>query len=65
MKILEMRELSPDEIRDRREELLRELINLRAQQKMRQLESPIRIRDVRRKIARLLTVLREKELVNA
>ncbi|MBU0566787.1 50S ribosomal protein L29 [bacterium] len=65
MKILEMRELSSDEIRDRREELLRELINLRAQQRMGQLESPIRLRDVRRRIARLLTVLREKELVNA
>lgn len=65
MKISEIREMPSDEAKNKYDELIRELINLRAQQRMGQLESPIRIRDVRRTIARLLTVLQEKELANA
>lgn len=65
MKTSEIRELSLGEIKNKQGELLRELINLRSQQGIGQLASPIRIRDVRRTIARLLTILREKELANA
>ena len=56
-----MREMSPDEIRLRLGELREELFNLRFRNSMRQLDNPLKIREGRREIARLLTVLREKE----
>ena len=56
-----MRDLTPDEIRLRLTELREELFNLRFRNSMRQLDSPLKIRQGRREIARLLTVLGEKE----
>jgi large subunit ribosomal protein L29 len=56
-----MREMTPDEIRLRLSELREELFNLRFRNSMRQLDNPLKIRAGRREIARLLTVLREKE----
>ena len=56
-----MREMSPDEIRLRLSELREELFNLRFRNSMRQLDNPLKIRAGRREIAKLLTVLREKE----
>ena len=60
-----MREMTPDEIRLRLSELREELFNLRFRNSMRQLDNPLKIREGRREIARLLTVLREKEGVKA
>jgi len=56
-----MREMNPDEIRQRLTELREELFNLRFRNSMRQLDNPLKIRAGRREIAKLLTVLREKE----
>lgn len=56
-----MRDKTADEIRQRLAELREELFNLRFRNSMRQLDSPLKIRQGRREIARLLTVLREKE----
>jgi len=56
-----MREMTPDEIRQRVVELREELFNLRFRNSMRQLDNPLKIREARREMARLLTVLREKE----
>jgi large subunit ribosomal protein L29 len=56
-----IRDKTPDEIRQRLTELREELFNLRFRNSMRQLDSPLKIRAGRREIARLLTVLREKE----
>ena len=56
-----MREMTPDEIRQRLNELREELFNLRFRNSMRQLDNPLKIRAGRREIAKLLTVLREKE----
>ena len=56
-----MREMSPDEIRTRLQELREELFNLRFRNAMKQLDNPLKIREGRREMARLLTVLREKE----
>ena len=56
-----MREMTPDEIRLRLSELREELFNLRFRNSMRQLDNPLKIREGRREIARLLTVLHEKE----
>ncbi len=58
-----MRELSVDEIRTRLGELREELFNLRFRNAMKQLDNPLKIRESRREMARLLTVLREKEQV--
>ena len=60
-KATSMREMSPDEIRLRLNELREELFNLRFRNSMRQLDNPLKIRAGRREIARLLTVLGEKE----
>lgn len=58
-----MREMAPDEIRTRIQELREELFNLRFRNAMKQLDNPLKIREGRREMARLLTVLREKEQV--
>jgi large subunit ribosomal protein L29 len=56
-----MRDQSPDEIRLRIAELTEELFNLRFRNSMKQLDNPLKIRAGRREIARLKTVLGEKE----
>jgi large subunit ribosomal protein L29 len=58
-----MRDMSPDEIRTRLQELREELFHLRFRNAMKQLDNPLKIREGRREMARLLTVLREKEQV--
>lgn len=62
MKAAELRDLSGDEIRTRAKELQEELFNLRFQLATGQIENVGRIRTVRRDIARLKTILREREL---
>ncbi|RME06346.1 MAG: 50S ribosomal protein L29 [Anaerolineae bacterium] len=65
MKAAELRELSTEEIRERLDEAREELMNLRFQQSTGELVDTSRIRIVRRDIARMLTVLRERELAAA
>ena len=60
-KAASMREMTPDEIRLRLTEVREEMFNLRFRNSMRQLDNPLKIREGRREIARLLTVLCEKE----
>ena len=62
MKISEIRELSNEEINAQLKESKEELFNLRFQQATGNLEKPSRIRDLRHTVARLKTVLREREL---
>ena len=56
-----MRDMSVEEIRTRVAELREELFNLRFRNSMKQLDNPLKIRAGRREMARLLTVLSEKE----
>jgi large subunit ribosomal protein L29 len=56
-----MREMSVDEIRERVTELRAELFNLRFRNSMKQLDNPLKIREGRRELARLITVLNQKE----
>ncbi len=56
-----MRDLSVDEIHARLGELREEVFNLRFRNSMKQLDNPLRIRESRREMARLLTVLADKE----
>ncbi len=62
MKIDEIVQLPEAEIRQRLEDAKEELQNLKFQHATHQLDNPLRIRTVRRDIARLKTVLREIEL---
>jgi large subunit ribosomal protein L29 len=56
-----IRDMSIDEITQRVSELREELFNLRFRNTMRQLDNPLKIRESRREMARLLTILREKQ----
>ena len=58
----ELRELTDDELTDKLRESKEELFNLRFQSATGQLESHGRLRAVKRDIARIYTVLREREL---
>ncbi|MBI2369939.1 MAG: 50S ribosomal protein L29 [Deltaproteobacteria bacterium] len=56
----ELRDLGLEELRQKERELQRELFNLRFQHRTNQLESPARLRLVRRDVARVKTLLRER-----
>ena len=62
MKAGTLREMSVEELHAKVEELQEEGFNLRFQHKMGQLSNPIRLRQVRREIAQVNTVLRENDL---
>lgn len=64
MKAAELRELSDEELRSKLRELQEELFNLRFQLATGQIENVGRIRTVRRDIARLKTIQRQRELVS-
>jgi large subunit ribosomal protein L29 len=61
MKAVELRQLSVDELKKRLADEQESLANLRFQLATSQLESPIMVRTVRRTIAKIRTVLIEKE----
>ena len=56
----EMRDLSQEELTAKAAELKKELFNLRFQQAMGQIENPMRLRTLRKDIAKTKTILREK-----
>jgi large subunit ribosomal protein L29 len=60
MKVSEMRELDAEELRRQVAESRRELFNLRFQNATGQLDNTGQLREVRKNIARLLTVLNEE-----
>ena len=60
MKASELRELDPDTLQSKVKELDDQLFRMRIQKSMGQLEAPGKIRNVRRELARVQTVLREK-----
>jgi large subunit ribosomal protein L29 len=60
MKITEIRELSTDELQTKARDLNQEIFNLRMQQATGQLEKPSQIRQLRRDVARVETVLSER-----
>jgi large subunit ribosomal protein L29 len=60
MKAAELRDLAADELGVKERELTDQLFRMRIQKSMGQLESPEKIRTVRRDLARVKTVLRQK-----
>ena len=62
MKANEIRKLSTEEINKKIDECKEELFNLRMKQATGTLEKPSRIRDLRKLVARLKTILKEREI---
>ena len=65
MKAEEIRELSDEEIRSRIAELQEERFRLRFRSATEVVDQPLRFRTIRRDIARLMTILRERQLAAA
>jgi large subunit ribosomal protein L29 len=62
MKASEIRDLNKDDLEKKIKELKEELFNLRFQHAINQLDNPMRLKSVKKDIARTMTVLREIEL---
>ncbi|MBR2667640.1 MAG: 50S ribosomal protein L29 [Oscillospiraceae bacterium] len=62
MKTAEIRKLSAAELEKRVTDLKKDLFQLRLQHATNQLENPLKIAEVKRDIARIKTIMREKEL---
>lgn len=62
MKVKKIRELTDEELNKKVADYKDELFNLRFQLATGQLDNPMRIRDVRKNIARCKTVLRQREI---
>jgi large subunit ribosomal protein L29 len=62
MKSTELRKLNDADLSKKLDELKAELFNLRFQHAINQLDNPLRIKDVKRDIARVLTEIRAREL---
>ncbi|GAB6099855.1 50S ribosomal protein L29 [Halanaerocella petrolearia] len=62
MKAKELRKLTDEELEQKLDELKEELFNLRFQNATMQLDNPSRIKDVKRTIARVKTIVNEREL---
>ena len=60
MKAIEFRKMSAEELEAKLKELKSELFNLRFQHAINQLDNPHKIADVKKDIARVMTILREK-----
>ena len=65
MKAIEIRKMSVEELNVKLEELRKDLFNLRLQHAVNQLDNPMRIVAVKKDIARVKTIIREKELNSA
>lgn len=62
MKKEQLRELSVEELKTKLQDNTEAMENLRFQKAMQQLENPLKIREIKREIAQIKTVLREYEL---
>ena len=62
MKAAKVREMGQDELQAKERELREQLFKLRVQQSIGQLDNKIKLRETRREIARVKTVIREKQV---
>jgi large subunit ribosomal protein L29 len=62
MKASKLRELSPEEKLRKANDLKEELFNLRFQHEIGQLENPQKMKQIKREIARVKTIIKESEL---
>jgi large subunit ribosomal protein L29 len=62
MKSHEMREMTSEELQQLHDGLIDELVNIRIKLAAKQLDNPLRVRGLRKEIARSKSILREKEM---
>ena len=62
MKMEELRKLSTEELNNKIKETKEELFNLRFQQATGNLEKPVRLRELRKQVAKMKTIIGEREL---
>ena len=65
MELKKMREMTEVELNSELGKMKKELFNLRFQHVTGQLENPVKMRELKRDIARVKTIIREKELAKA
>ena len=61
MKSDEMREMTLDELKTHHDSLIDSLVTLRMKLKMRQLDNPVQVRNIKREVARAKTIMHEKQ----
>lgn len=64
MKVEEIRKLSNEELNEKITEAKKELFELRLKQSTGQLEKPSRIKELRKAVARMKTIIRERKLTD-
>jgi len=62
LKVQALREMTREELRQKRTELLEEQFNLRMRKSLKSLDNPLRLRQIRREIAKIMTVLNEDRI---
>jgi large subunit ribosomal protein L29 len=62
MKVTEIREMSVDELHTREKDLDDQIFRLRIQKSMGQLEAPAKVRELRKDLAKIKTILSEKQV---
>lgn len=62
MKVKEIRELNQQELQNEMKELKSELFKLRFQHATNQLDNPMKLKEVKKTIARIKTIMREQEI---
>ncbi len=62
MKVSEIRKLKNEEIETKVKETKKELLNLRIKNATGSLEKPSKIRELKKDVARMLTILKEREM---
>jgi len=65
LKPAELRSMTVEELRNKEEEIKKELLSMRFQRALGRLDSPARYRNLRKDLARVKTIIREKELGRA
>ena len=65
MNVKEIREMTLPELNEQLGKLKEELFNLRFQLAINQLDNPMRVGEVKKDIARVKTIIREKEILNS
>jgi len=62
LKVQALREMTREELDQKRGELLEEQFNLRMRKSLKSLDNPLRLRQIRREIAKITTILNEDKL---
>ncbi len=62
MKVQELRNLSIEDLKKKEEQLRKNILKLRIKRKIEGLPNPMEIRNAKRDLARVLTLIREKEM---